>query len=124
MREVLMVRFVFINVVEIMRTESVADRRRASIQRAPPNALKQTTNIKNRLGIFTVDCLTGKPESEGLPTRSTWLLALLDGVVAKILLALLSMTLGLRPIIILWGSGEFRFQRPDDELLLPRLLIS
>lgn len=34
------------------------------------------------------------------------------------------MTLGLRPIIILFGSGELRVQRLDDELLFARLLFS
>jgi len=67
--------------------------------------------------------LTGYPESDGLPTRSM-LLALRDGVVERIRFALLSIMLGLRPIIILFGSGELRFQRLDDEQLLPRLLNS
>ena len=67
--------------------------------------------------------LTGNPDSDGLPTLSTWLLALRLGVVERIRFALFSMAIGLRPIIILLGSGELRFQRVD-EWLLPRLLNS
>lgn len=61
------------------------------------------------------------PDKQGLPTRSILWLALLDGVVDRIRLAFDSMITGLRPIIILFGSGELRFQRLEDELLLPKL---